>query len=185
MSGMGDEPGWRDLIGRAPDELREMAWQRAIDLRLKPANGDRNVINMLRHEYSDYDAWNKSPLHSNDYHKVLDAIARDFPWLASACAAAQATREQRLPPWVQARRWAHSDAIDKQRRGREVAKGLAVGDRVIVKWRGQREAEIVEVRRSRVKARFTLKGQVRVIDRPADEVMPLTASGKGVNGHDR
>jgi hypothetical protein len=40
-----------------------------------------------------------------------------------------------------------------------------------VNWHGPRQAEIIEVRRSRVKAQFPLNdGTMYVIDRPADTV---------------
>jgi hypothetical protein len=68
----------------------------------------------------------------------------------------KATHYDRLPIHVKSRRWAHQAAQDRQRTAREVVKHLSIGDKVTVNWRGPREAEIIEIRRTRIKAAFTL-----------------------------
>jgi hypothetical protein len=166
---------WQELIGVSPDVLIAKANQRASDLDLTPSPNDhRNVINMLRHEYTCYDGHVRNSRTDRLYEEMLDAIARDFPWLADQCAADKATHFDRMPPWAQARRLNHLDSQDRQRAARQAIKGMAVGDRVMVTWRGPREAVITELRRTRIKAEFTLPdGTVEWVDRRADEVTPI------------
>jgi hypothetical protein len=163
---------WDELIGAEPEKLVAMANERAIDQGLtRSLNDQRNVINMLRHDYSHYDTWVTRSKSDRLYGEVLDAIARDFPWLADQCAKDKATHYDRLPPYAKARRGAHEDAQDRQRIARDVVKRLSIGDKVMVSWRGPREAEIIEIRRTRVRAAFTLPdGSRYVIDRSADQV---------------
>jgi hypothetical protein len=169
---------WDKLIDMPPDELAVMARQRAFDLKLDPSSSDhRMVINMLRHDYTNYDGQVVNSASDRLYNEILDAIAHDFPWLADQCAKDKATHFDRQPDWVHARRYARQYAVERQRRGRAAIKSLSVGTKVVVNWRGLREAEIIEVRRSRVKAQFPLNdGTMYVIDRPADEVQLLDES---------
>jgi hypothetical protein len=166
--------GWTDLIDVDPDGLIAMANQRAADLNLTLSPNDhRNVINMLRHDYTYYDGQVRNARSDGLYGEILDAIAHDFPWLAGQCERDKTDHPQRIPLWAQARRHAHSDAQERMRGAREIAKRLSVGDMVTVSWRGPRQAEVIEIRRSRVKLAFTLpNGSRRIIDRSADEVQP-------------
>jgi hypothetical protein len=56
------------------------------------------VINMLRHDYSCYDGHVRDRRADRLYVETLDAIARDFPWLADQCAIDKATHFGRMPP---------------------------------------------------------------------------------------
>jgi hypothetical protein len=169
---MSETWGWTHLIGQTPDQLIAMAQSRASDLDLTPSgNEQRNVINMLRHEYSNYDGQVRHTRTDHLYAELLDAIAEDFPWLARQCAADKTSHGSRVPLWVQNRRYSHKAAQAKQREARKAIAGLSVGDNVTVMWHGPRDAVIVEVRRTRVQAAFTLpNGTEHVIDRSADEV---------------
>lgn len=164
---------WHELVGLSSDALIAMANQRAVELdsTLSP-NDHRNVINMLRHDYTTYDWQVQNTWTDQLYGEILDAIAEDFPWLANQCAKDKATHFDRLPAWAQARRMSHLDGQSRQRAARRAIKDLAVGDRVTLSWRGRREAVITEVRRTRVKAEFVLHGNTVVVDRSADEVTP-------------
>jgi hypothetical protein len=170
------QKNWRHLMDVNPDELRAMASQLAtrkgLDL---PSNADRTVINMLRHDFTNYDGRVQSAVSDGLYNEILDEIAKDFPWLADQCAKDKATHFAFLDPWVQARRWAHSDASQRQRVARDAIKSLSVGGKVMVNWRGlMREGQVIEVRRTRVKVQFELdSGDLHVIDRPANEVQTL------------
>ena len=154
---------WQHLRASDPEVLREMSRERGD-------NGtDRDVVNMLRHEFSTYDSDPRTT--EGDYVSVMNAIATDFPWLAEQVARDITGHERRLPHWVMAKRYAHERGQARQKAGREAARGLTVGDRVIVAWRGRdEEAVLTEVRRSRVKAMLDLGGVHHEIDRRADEV---------------
>jgi hypothetical protein len=148
--------GWAQLVPVDRDQLVVMANRRASELGLTLSpNDERNVINMLRHDYTDYDWRVQSSKTDKLYGRVLDAIARDFPWLAQQCEQDKATHFERLSPWVQYRRWAHHAAVATQRAAHAAIEGLSVGDKVIIDWRGQqREAEVTDVRRTRVRGCF-------------------------------
>ena len=97
---------WRELIGASSAHLIALANQRADALGLTPSPNDhRNVVNMLRHDYTNYDGHVGRSKTDRLYSEILDAIARDFPWLASQCATDQETHFARLPPLVQRRRY--------------------------------------------------------------------------------
>jgi hypothetical protein len=167
---------WLHLVDMNCGDLITMARQRAITLSLEPsANDHRNVINMLRHDFTNYDGRVQNAASDRLYAEILDAIAEDFPWLAGQCARDNATHFNRLSTGVQAKRWSYRDAAERQRVARSSAKALSIGSKVTVNWRRrQYEAEVVEVRRTRVKAQFPLEdGSVHLIDRPANEVQPL------------
>lgn len=164
---------WEQLINVSRDQLVAMARQREIDYGLLPAADDhRSVINMLRHEYTNYDSHVRNAKTDRLYVEILDAIAHDFPWLASQCAVDKATHPDRLPPWAQTKRYAHADSQTRQRAAREVMRQINEGGTVLVKWRSQwRTAEVIEKRRTRLKLRLRLDdGDQCVIDRAADEV---------------
>jgi hypothetical protein len=71
------------------------------------------------------------------------------------------------------KRLAYQQGIERQQRARHAIKNLSVGATVVVTWRGQREAQVIEIRRSRVKAQFTYKGETITVDRSADDVQLL------------
>jgi hypothetical protein len=174
VTGMSANPGygnWGELIGMKPEDLIAMALKRASDQGLEASPNDhRSVINMLRHDYTNYDGPVRNAVSDRLYGEILDAISRDFPSLAAQCERDKRTHGERVPMWVQSKRYAHQAGIERQRLGRQAVKNLSLGAKVIVNWRGPREAEIIEIRRSRVKARFSINGVVHVIDRPANEV---------------
>jgi hypothetical protein len=162
---------WHKLLGLSPAELIVLARQRENELRLEPSTSDhRSVIIMLRHDYTNYDGNVTNAVSDRVYDEILDEISRDFPWLAAQCEQDKQTHVERVPLWVQSKRYAHEAGVERQRIGRQAIKNLSIGAKVIVNWRGPREAEIVEIRRSRVKARFSVNGVVQVIDRAANEV---------------
>lgn len=167
---------WTKLIGVDPSELIAMARQRESELQLEPPRDDcRSVINMLRHDFTNYDGIVYRSMTDRLYGEILDAIATDFPWLADQCAWDKATHYRRVPRWAQHRRFAHKAAQERQQRAREVVKQLHIGKPVRVNWRGKPiEATIIEIRRTRVKAAFRLPdGNQYVIDRSAIEVQPI------------
>jgi hypothetical protein len=166
---------WGELVGVSPHELVEMARQRTDALGLAPSsNDDRNVVNMLRHDYTDYDWHVQGTKTDRLYAQVLDAIACDFPWLAAQCEKDKATHHGRLSIGVQARRGAHIAAQRRQVEARATIKRLSIGGKVLVNWRGrQREGEVVEMRRTRIRVALPLDdGAIHVIDRSAHEVQP-------------
>ena len=171
---------WASLIGLPPAQLIAMARQRETDLGFPPAGTDeRAAVNMLRHDYSDYD-WHVVNAQSERlYVEVLDEIARDFPWLAEQCTHDKATHVSKLPIYVASKRRAFAEGNDRQRRGREVIQrlGLRPGSHVHLRWRGERHAQVVVVRRSRVTAKFQLPdGNWQMVDRSADELSECTCA---------
>ncbi|WP_019969761.1 hypothetical protein [Mycobacterium sp. 141] len=148
--------GWAHLVSTPRTDLIEMVEQRAAAdpwIRLSP-NDDRNIVNMLRHDFTTYDEQVRSARSDRLYREVLDAIAADFPWLAGQCRRDRATHGDRLPLHVTAQRGAWTDARTRMAADRAVASGLSVGDRVTVSWHGPRRATVTEVRRSRVRVRL-------------------------------
>ena len=168
--------GWAHLTGMMPRQLATMARSREAELGLEPAgSNERAVVNMLRHEYTNYDGRVSATRTDRLYEEVLAAIARDFPWLSEQCAKDLARHHQSVPQWVQHKRLVNSDALKRQQRGRQAAQSMSVGQQVTIKWRGENHpGELIEVRRSRVKVRFVGRadGQVHVVDRPANEITP-------------
>ncbi len=155
---------WDELLGLSPTELITTARRREAELNLEPSTSDhRSTINMLRHDYTYYD--HRKGITGRVYDEILDEISRDFPWLAAQCERDKETHVDRSPEWVQEKRFSVQAGVERQRLGREAAKKLWVGAKVT--WRGQ-EAEITEIRRSRIRARLSVNGAT--IDRPADEV---------------
>jgi hypothetical protein len=106
------------------------------------------------------------------FNEIVDEIAHDFPWLADQCEKDKASHPGRVPLWVQTPRFAHEDAMARQRKAREVIRQLSVGSTVLVKWRSHwREAEVIEIRRTRIKAHLRLDdGRKYEIDRSAHEI---------------
>jgi hypothetical protein len=168
--------GWTHLTGERPQQLVRIARNREAELGLEAASTDeRAVVNMLRHEYTNYDGRVSGTRSDRLYAEVLDAIALDFPWLAAQCARDKARHPQGVPQWVQHKRLVHHESLARQRRARQAAQALQVGQTVTIKWRSvTHEGELVEVRRSRVTVRFVghADGCVRVVDRPADTISP-------------
>src|SRR5436190_6012997 len=110
-----------------------MALQRTEDLGLTPSsNAQRNVVNMLRHDYTVYDGRVQGTKTDRLYEEVLDAIACDFPWLAVQCDRDKAEHFDRLSDGLKARRWAHVAARDRQQAARTAIQRLSVGDKVKV-----------------------------------------------------
>jgi hypothetical protein len=126
--------GWTDLIDVDPDGLIAMANQRAADLNLTLSPNDhRNVINMLRHDYTCYDGQVRNARSDGLYGEILDAIAHDFPWLAGQCERDKTDHPQRIPLWAQARRHA------PQRRPGANARGARDGQTAISRRHGNRQ----------------------------------------------
>ena len=69
---------WGKLIDLPPHELVETARRRTEALGPTPSSNDhRNVVNMLRHDYTYYDWYVHGTRTDRFYAEVLDAIARE------------------------------------------------------------------------------------------------------------
>ncbi|UPK64681.1 hypothetical protein MYP14_04780 [Rhodococcus pyridinivorans] len=164
---------WQHLIGKPLDELCAMAG----------AKSPVSVVNMLRHQYTDYDDIIRYlPTSQVDelHVDVLNLIAQDFPELSAVCGHLLVKHKRRNRPMhVQARQATQQDAQAKLARSREVIKSMNVGDRVLVQWHGEREAVITHVARAKVTVRFEARGDVREKAYQAIDVRPLVKYPEG------
>lgn len=130
----------------------------------------RLVVNMLRHEYTDYDDDQCAARHS----EACDAIAATYPWLADECASQNARRMAEDAMWNDAiAAQAAQDAERAEARWRlieaskVVAKTLAVGQQVSFTVKGHaRTGTITAIARSMVTVDYQIRTgaarQVRV-----------------------
>ncbi len=154
-------PGW------TPDKLTKTAIAHAADLavafdhELSCTPDARLVVNMLRHEYTDYDVDQCGGRHA----EACDAIAATYPWLADECASQKARRmaEDRECALYLADH-AAQDAERKEARRRlieaskVVAKTLAVGQQVSLTVKGHaRTGTITAVARSMVTVDYRIR----------------------------
>lgn len=152
----------------------------ACDRDFDPSLTDRLVVNMLRHEFTDYG--NHQPFENFD--SACSAIAERFPWLRGECArpilhrgameaqeadllAMWGRQERRLREQRQMRAADPVRAIDGIDLGTEItARVRGVQRRGTVTWRGRKRAGIT----------FTIKsGQERTHRLYALEVRPVEA----------
>jgi hypothetical protein len=139
---------------------------------------DRLVVNMLRHEFTNYDENQTQEMH----REACEAIAARFGWLGYECAKQIARRaeEEELARDVNASQEAWLAEAAQWRRERvqeshQAIKALRVGMRVTAKVQGhEREATVTQVGRSRVSVAFRIKtGAERTALVYARDVQPL------------
>jgi hypothetical protein len=149
-----DLPDWRrrKLERIAVDHAIEVAL--AYDRLPGDAPVDRLVVNMLRHEFTSYDA---DP--TQEAHRVVcDAIAARFPWLTTECERQVRMRAHRE---AEETRWAADSQAQtaaelawKRTRAEESSQAIGrftVGMRVTAKVKGHiRDATVVKVGRPRL-----------------------------------
>lgn len=137
----------------------------------------RLVVNMLRHEYTDYDADQSAPRH----RAACEAIAARYPWLAAECArqikvraAAEQVNEQMIQEWLAEEERRRTQKRDLIAASRAVIDDLTVGQHVTATVRGHvRHGVLTKVARSRVTMEFTLRtGAARTVTLYAAEVRP-------------
>lgn len=168
---------WADLLDLSADKLIAMANDPARGVDLSP-NDHRNVINLLRHDYTSYDTCVRAARTDRIFNEILDEIAQDFPWLATQCEEDKRTHPSRLPVHAQARRSAHLDSVERQRLARQRVKLLAVSSKLSVVHRGKvRDGIVVRAGRTRVVIDVEMgDGRHETIDRSAaDERLILDA----------
>ena len=152
--------------------LEKVALKHAFDVSFDtgrdfdPTLSDRLVVNMLRHEFSDYDD-NQS---ATNFSAACAEIAIRFLWLAPECERQMARRRENDAAADDAHEMFERATLEQQIRRRaisaassEVIRSLRIGDRVTALVRGrQRSGTIVWVGRKQIEFSFKLKsGQVR------------------------
>lgn len=165
----------RRLIRAARDHALDLAVQYERDT---PSGDDhRLVVNMLRHEYTDYDADQCASRHRG----ACEAIAARYPWLAAECArqiadrdAAERESEEMAQAWLAEQEQQRARRRELVVASRAVIVGLAVGQHVTATVRGHvRHGVLIKVARSRVTMEFTLRsGASRTATLHAAEVAP-------------
>lgn len=149
------------------NKLTKTAIAHAVDLAIERGHDPscapdaRLVVNMLRHEYTDYDINQSAQRHA----EACDAIAGMYPWLADECASQKARRmaedaENTLRVAEQNAR----DAEWKEAKRRLIeaskvaAKTLTVGQQVSLTVKGHaRTGTIASVARSMVTVDYRIK----------------------------
>lgn len=138
---------------------------------------DQLVVNMLRHEFTSYDAGPAQEAH----RAVCDVIAARFPWLKQECARQVQVRERREAEEHSAAEWAEvqlaAGKAERQARVEEPAKAIgqfSEGMRVTAKVKGHvRDATVLKVGRTRLVIGFKIKtGADRTAQVYARDVQP-------------
>jgi len=153
------------------------AWELALEFGHDPSEAciERLVVNMLRHEFTDYDA----DQGQEAKRRICGAIAERFPWLAAECGRqidqrrredAEAARWRELAECMQEERAQHAAA--RSRASREAIAGMPVGTKVMARVAGrERAGTIVWHGRARVDVAYTIKsGQERTTRLYASDV---------------
>ena len=145
------------------------------------APSERLVVNMLRHEFTDYDDDQSARRHQ----QACDAIADRYPWLRDEClrqVQARKEREHEAALWEVAAR-AEVERTRQWRRQRVTEShtsigAISVGDEVSVRVRGHdRIARVTKVGRSRVTVHYAIKnGQAREALVYARDVTPTRSA---------
>lgn len=156
-----DFPGWT----RA--KLERVAAEHAIEVALSrdgmpsQAQDDRLVVNMLRHEFTNYD----NDPNQEAHRRVCAAIAEQYGWLHAECQrqiharARQEESERSAFEYLQAQ----ADAESRWRRersaqSREAIPTFTVGMAVAATVKGhRRDATVTKVGRSRISVSFQIK----------------------------
>jgi len=170
-----DLPDW----SRQKVEKRAFAhaWELALEYGHDPSEAciERLVVNMLRHEFTDYDA----DQGQEAKRRSCVAIAERFPWLAAECGR---QIDQRRCEEAEAARWREMAELMEQERAQRVAQRsrasreaivrMPVGTKVLARVAGrERAGTIVWQGRARVDVAYTLKsGQERTRRLYATEV---------------
>lgn len=126
-----------------------------------PADTDRLVVNMLRHEYTNYDDHQTAARH----REARQVIAVRFPWLADECDRQIRRRVAEDSEWEIARQVAQeADAARARWRSERAAQSRSeigrfeVGMLVAFQVRGHdRTGRVVKVGRSRVTVKYRIK----------------------------
>jgi hypothetical protein len=164
--------------------LERTALDHAIELAVASGRGvetsatDRLVVNMLRHEFTDYD---DDPSVAN-FSSACRAIARRFSWLGQQCTR-QVAQRRRAEVEKSALLEMHEEEKGCRREDRRrrslasipVIEGLVIGTPVTAVVRGfPRQGTITWRGRRRVEITFLLKsGEVRTSRRYASAVRPV------------
>ena len=157
-------------------QLERRALEHAIGMSVacgrpfEASNSDRLVVNMLRHEFTDYDDDQSALAHK----AACDAIKAAYPWLEAECDA-QAARRKATDAFDAAsiemaeaterrrRTWRH----DRVQQSRAAIVELSVGASVTARVDGRERTGTITWRgRSRVEVAYTTKageGRVRRI----------------------
>ena len=147
------------LVRLARDHALSLAVDRGHD-DIGNDSDDRLVVNMLRHEFTDYDTDQSAGRHRD----ACDAIAARYPYLAAECARQVAAREadERDAAQFAEAYLAEQRQLAEQRRAliaasRQAVDKLAVGKHVVATVRGHvRRGVLTKVARSRVTMEFSL-----------------------------
>jgi hypothetical protein len=170
-----DWPRWK-LERVAVDHCVEVALTR--DRLPGDAPVERLVVNMLRHEFTSYDA---AP--TQDRHRVVcEAIAERFGWLRAECdrqirgrARQEATEAQAFAAVQAQQERATALHLERIAQSKDAVRQFSVGMPVTAVVRGhRRDATVIKVGRSRIGIRFRIKsGAERTALVYAWDVSPL------------
>ncbi|MFD0353002.1 hypothetical protein ACFVHW_04520 [Streptomyces sp. NPDC127110] len=136
---------------------------------------ERLVVNLLRHEYTDYDEEQTPDRH----REACEAIAAAYPWVAEECERQIQRRTraekdaERFQDWFEAERELRRDEARELRERSTAAIGaLDIGQRVSFRKQGRGyEGLISKVGRTRVTVTYNLRdGQERSWALPAANV---------------
>lgn len=165
----------RQLVRAARDHALDLAVQ--YEREAPSCDDHRLVVNLLRHEYTDYDADQSAPRH----RAACQAIAARYPWLAAECARQITARETAEQEAARMEREWRAEQEQRQAEKRELVAAsraaitaLVVGQHVTATVRGHvRHGVLTKVARSRVTMEFTLRsGASRTATLHAAEVQP-------------
>jgi hypothetical protein len=147
------------LVRLARDHALDLALDRGYD---DPENAgdDRLVVNLLRHEFTDYDIDQSADRH----REACEAIAARYPYLAAECArqvAARETAEQDAQQFAEMYLMQQREHAERRREmiaaSRRAIVDLTVGQHVVATVRGHvRHGVLIKVARSRVTMEFAI-----------------------------
>lgn len=171
-------PDWdrSRLEDRAIAHAEELSWERG-GYGWRGGDVDRIVVNMLRHEFTDYDETQSGQTPT----AACRAIGARYPWLAGECECqlrrrraadedAAALAEMMNAEEGARRRWRRERAAESRQAIRQLALGMTVRART---RRHDRVARIIKLGRSRITVEFRIKsGQRRTAVLYARDVSP-------------
>ncbi|MDH2904575.1 MAG: hypothetical protein PXZ08_11605 [Actinomycetota bacterium] len=149
------------------ERLEQVATNHAIKIAIErgyeigDAPVDRLVVNMLRHEFSDYDADPTAPRHA----MACRSIAAQFPWLSEECErqVARRTRDEKIDVSMRVYAEAQAEAsrqwrAERVRESRAAIRSLTVGERVVARIAGaDRQGIVTWIGRSKVEINYRTK----------------------------
>jgi len=127
-----------------------------------PANVDRAIVNMLRHEYTNYDYIGQT---QEAHREACDLIGDRYPWLRGECRrqVAQRAGNESIEAGMLAAYLAEEEAAKARRRAMSDASKIAIGelsagDQVTITFKGREySGPITWVGRTKVEVSYRIK----------------------------